>query len=368
MRVAFFHGLESNPYSEKNIALDAEFEFVYAPPMDYRDKNLFSKVLKEVQSGNFDLLIGSSMGGWFAYNVSTITGTPCLLFNPAVQGRSFDPTVSSGTKRAKHTIVLGKEDEVIDPNKTITWFSKNGIGSQTFTWENMEHRIPISVFKKWLSKGSRLNEEWATDAPGAGADMSFMPDTFGTSQQTAIIPEALATHLVPNFLTARPPVGNLTVEDRNELSKIQTIQKSLTQSDYTYIQDCNDSPPDIFYRWLVLRGEKPSMKELNALWKDPSNIKLVDDIKNHFKRPRPYEKFQEVQLAPGITTHDYSFPSGHACGSMYIACKLAKKYPHLSDGLMSLANNIANTRVQAGVHYPSDVEAGKVIGRFLAEQ
>jgi membrane-associated phospholipid phosphatase len=53
---------------------------------------------------------------------------------------------------------------------------------------------------------------------------------------------------------------------------------------------------------------------------------------------------------------------------MYIACKLAKKYPHLSDGLMSLANNIANTRVQAGVHYPSDVEAGKVIGRFLAEQ
>lgn len=368
MRVAFFHGLESNPYSEKNVALDAQFEFVYAPPMDYRDKNLFAKVLKEVQSNNIDLLIGSSMGGWFAYNISTITGTPCLLFNPAVQGRSFDPIVSNGNKRAKHTIILGKQDEVIDPNKTINWFSKSGIGNQTFTWENMEHRIPINIFKKWLSKTSQLNEEWATEAPGSGADMSFMPDTFGTSQQAAIIPEALATSLVPNFLTARPPVGNLTVEDVDELNTIQSKQRGLTDADYTHIKNCNDSPPSIFYQWLTLRGEKPSMRELNELWKDPENIRLVDAIKKTYKRPRPYEKFQEVHLAPGISTDDYSFPSGHACGSMFIACKLAKQYPHLSDGLINLANNIANTRVQAGVHYPSDIEAGKIIGRFLAEQ
>lgn len=363
MRVAFFHGLESNPYTEKNIALESQFEYVYAPPMDYRDKNLFAKILKDVQSNDIDLLIGSSMGGWFAYCVSTITGTPCLLFNPAVQGRSFDPIVSVGNKRAKHTIVLGKKDAVIDPNKTISWFSKSGIGTQSFTWESMEHRIPIGIFKKWLSKSSQLNEEWATDAPGSGADMSFAPDTFGTS-----IPEALATSLVPNFLTARPPVGNLTIEDANELSTIQSAQRNLTDSDYTFIKDCNDSPPEVFYRWLVMRGEKPSLKELNDMWKDPSNIHLVDAIKNQYKRPRPYEKFQEVQLAPGITTHDFSFPSGHACGSMFIAHKLAKKYPHLSDGLISLANRIANTRVQAGVHYPSDVEAGKIIGKFLAEQ
>jgi hypothetical protein len=43
---------------------------------------------------------------------------------------------------------------------------------------------------------------------------------------------------------------------------------------------------------------------------------------------------------------------------------LIKKYPHLEPGLLALADKIAKTRVQAGVHYPSDIAAG----RAMAEQ
>ena len=108
MRVAFFHGLESKPHSEKNIELVKHFgeSNVYAPAMDYRDPNLFETVLKEIKERDIQLLIGSSMGGYFSYCLSTITGIPTLLFNPAVIGRSFDPVTELGNLPAKHTVVL----------------------------------------------------------------------------------------------------------------------------------------------------------------------------------------------------------------------------------------------------------------------
>jgi len=367
MRVAFFHGLESEPRTEKNVALESEFEFVIAPPMDYTDSSLFDRVLKEVKENKIELLIGSSMGGWFAYCMSTVTGIPTLLFNPAVQGRSMEPTVKTGSKSVKHTIVLGKKDDVIDPKKSVEWFAQNGKGQFNYNYESIAHRIPINVFTKWITNmkpkmklkylhemSAPIKEEWSIESPGTGGEM------------LNILPEEVVQTLVPNFLTARPPVGNLTVEDVNECDWVMSEQKCLTESDYAFIRKADAAPHEIFYQWLAIRGLRPSMAELRGWWKDERNIDIVTKLKAAIGRKRPYVNFVDVQLAPGIETSDYSFPSGHACGAYYIASKLAKRYPHLVDPLMTLADQIGRSRVQAGVHYPSDVEAGKAIGIALA--
>ena len=148
MKVAFFHGLESKPFSEKNKELNKYFgeSNVYAPPMDYKDPWLFDTVLKEIEGKDIELLIGSSMGGYFAYCLSTITGIPTLLFNPAVIGRSFDPVVELGSIPTKHTVILGINDDIIDPNKSKEYFDKYGIGEFEYHKENIEHRIPIEIF------------------------------------------------------------------------------------------------------------------------------------------------------------------------------------------------------------------------------
>ncbi len=148
-RVAFFHGLESQPVSEKNVVLDSEFDFVYAPPMNYSDPVLFESVVKGVIEHKVDLLIGSSMGGWFAYCISTLTGIPTLLFNPGFHSRSMDPTVTIGSMQANHTVILGRRDTVIDPNKSIGWLSENKVGC-TVHYEKIGHRIPIDVFEGWV--------------------------------------------------------------------------------------------------------------------------------------------------------------------------------------------------------------------------
>ena len=51
-RVAFFHGLESLPRTEKNEMLEKEFDFVFAPPMDYYNPLLFDNVLPQLFESN----------------------------------------------------------------------------------------------------------------------------------------------------------------------------------------------------------------------------------------------------------------------------------------------------------------------------
>ena len=153
MRVAFLHGLESKPFSEKNQELIKQYgdNNVYAPAMDYRDPWLFDTVLKEIKERDIQLLIGSSMGGYFAYCLSTMTGIPTLLFNPAVIGRSFDPVTELGTLPVRHKVILGINDDVIDPIKSTSYFSKYGIGEFEYHKEDIGHRIPKEVFSRWIT-------------------------------------------------------------------------------------------------------------------------------------------------------------------------------------------------------------------------
>lgn len=158
MRAAFFHGLESKPYTEKNKILESAFEYVYAPPMDYKNPETFAKVLKDIKDNDVNLLIGSSMGAYFAYCISTMTGIPTLLFNPAVVDRSFDPKVEMGKEVATQTVVFGEEDNVIDPDKSQEWLSKNGKGDFKWNWETMGHRIPDKIFSKYVKIMATANE------------------------------------------------------------------------------------------------------------------------------------------------------------------------------------------------------------------
>ena len=148
-RVAFFHGMESKPVSEKNRVLESGFSFVYAPPMNYRDPSLFRAVLNQVKESNIELLIGSSMGGWFAYCISSLTGIPTLLFNPALHSRHFDPQIELGEVKSHHTVILGRQDGIIDPVTSLQWLAENKVNSSPWYVE-MEHRIPIDVFERWV--------------------------------------------------------------------------------------------------------------------------------------------------------------------------------------------------------------------------
>ena len=83
-------------------------------------------------------------------------------------------------------------------------------------------------------------------------------------------------------------------------------------------------------------------------------------------RTRPYEVVDGLKLLIEKQS-DYSFPSGHTGSSFASAIVLWKELPK-KYGVMALivAVLIAYSRLYVGVHYPSDVLAGVVIGTVLA--
>ena len=94
-------------------------------------------------------------------------------------------------------------------------------------------------------------------------------------------------------------------------------------------------------------------------------------IKNIVQRPRPFVTFTDLQiLIP--TPSEFSFPSGHTSSSFAAAgvfySNLPKKF---GVPAVILAGLIGLSRLYVGVHYPTDVIAGIVMGillSFMAER
>lgn len=93
-------------------------------------------------------------------------------------------------------------------------------------------------------------------------------------------------------------------------------------------------------------------------------------VKNLVKRPRPFVTFTDLQIIIP-TPSQYSFPSGHTSSS-FAAAAVFYRYLPKKLGLPSviLAGLIGFSRMYVGVHYPTDVLAGVVMGiclSYLAE-
>ena len=54
--------------------------------VDYRNETEVQRIWKETNEVAPDVVVGSSMGGWFACHLSTVINVPAMLVNPAVVG------------------------------------------------------------------------------------------------------------------------------------------------------------------------------------------------------------------------------------------------------------------------------------------
>jgi len=85
-------------------------------------------------------------------------------------------------------------------------------------------------------------------------------------------------------------------------------------------------------------------------------------IKKLVKRPRPF--VTHVHFTPVYRPGEYSFPSGHTSSSFSTAIAVSRAYPRWYVIAPSLlwAGATAYSRMYLGVHYPSDVAGGILLG------
>lgn len=89
-------------------------------------------------------------------------------------------------------------------------------------------------------------------------------------------------------------------------------------------------------------------------------------MKNIVARTRPYEVIDGLQRLVAAET-SYSFPSGHSSSAFACAVVIFKEMPKkFGIPALSFAIIIALSRLYVGVHYPSDVLSGVLLGTILA--
>ena len=88
-------------------------------------------------------------------------------------------------------------------------------------------------------------------------------------------------------------------------------------------------------------------------------------LKNLLARPRPYEVLTWLQPLI-LPPQDFSFPSGHASSSFAAAASLIGLEKKWTVPAFMLASLISLSRLYVGVHYPSDVLGGLLLGLSCA--
>jgi undecaprenyl-diphosphatase len=92
---------------------------------------------------------------------------------------------------------------------------------------------------------------------------------------------------------------------------------------------------------------------------------LYKVLKRTLVRERPFIRHPGITLAmPPLDR--YSFPSGHTLHAVSFTTQAVALFPELGWVLVPLAALIAASRVVLGLHYPTDVAAGAMLGLTLA--
>ncbi len=93
------------------------------------------------------------------------------------------------------------------------------------------------------------------------------------------------------------------------------------------------------------------------------SIQLISQhlLKKFFRRIRPFKTLPDIRqlIKP---PDEFSFPSGHTAGAFLMATLLSSFYSILLVPVYILASMVGFSRIYNGVHYPSDVIAGMILG------
>ena len=164
-----------------------------------------------------------------------------------------------------------------------------------------------------------------------------------------------------------PPPANDSAQTKAELGEVLTLQ--VTRTPEMVASAVADAEENV-WRFANVMGPKFTKEALPhfAAFFDrvvATEGAVVDPAKDVWKRPRPHQLSDLVKPAVKLSSSG-SWPSGHATVGTIMGIVLSNMVPEKRAEIMARAAEYAHNRVVGGIHYPSDVEEGKIAGSVIA--
>ncbi len=115
---------------------------------------------------------------------------------------------------------------------------------------------------------------------------------------------------------------------------------------------------DLFGPWFTAENLPQVIALMTAMADDVRPIS--DAAKKLYSRARPYVVDARVKPCVEAPIND-TYPSGHALNEYLMAGFLAEIYPERHAALFERAQRAAWGRIIGGVHFPTDLEAGRLL-------
>ena len=169
----------------------------------------------------------------------------------------------------------------------------------------------------------------------------------------------------------RPPPAPDSAETRRELADLLALQRTRSDAEVAAARADRKTELHRFYAALGLDAENPPdlphLERFAERVEDDVRIH-VRHLKDRFRRLRPYEIDPRLDPCIDHVRGDLSYPSGHAAYAWSMAYLLELMVPERKQALEARAAEFAGQRMVCGVHFPSDLAAGKQAAELLLRE
>ncbi|MGO4175694.1 acid phosphatase [Bosea sp. TAF32] len=165
----------------------------------------------------------------------------------------------------------------------------------------------------------------------------------------------------------KPPPTQDSAQTKAEIGEVLTIQ--VTRSPEMEAQAQADAVEDI-WRFANVMGpafKADSLPVFSAFFDRvvATEGAVVDPAKDSWKRPRPHQASPLVKPVVKISNSG-AYPSGHTTVGTLMGIVLSNMVPEKRTEIMDRAWAYGWNRVIGGIHYRSDIEAGRIAGSVIA--